>query len=78
MSVCLSVCLSVIVLLLNGKRSGHVNGTDRSAIYRVVFVYINEFSPATIPGTIGQKPETASHLSVQNYHIPYRSKFSRP
>ena len=34
-----------------------------------MFVYKNEFSPATIPGTIGQKPETASQLSLQNHHI---------
>ena len=44
-------------------------GTDRSAIYRGVFVYKKEFSPATIPGTSGQKTETASQLSLQNHHI---------
>ena len=55
MSVCLSVCLSVIVLLLNGKRSGHVNGTDRSAIYRHVFLYKKLIFPATLPALPAKK-----------------------
>ena len=70
MSVCLSVCLSVIVLLLNGKRRGHVNGTDRSAIYRHVFVYKKKF-PATLPGVTGQKADIANHL-----FFPFFSSFN--
>ena len=62
MYVCLSVCLSVIVLLLNGKRWGHVNGTDRSAIYRHVSLRKKIIFPATLPGVTGQKADIANHL----------------
>ena len=71
MSVCLSVCLSVIVLLLNGKRWGHVNGTDRSAIYRHVFLYKKIIFPATLLGVTGQKADIANHL-----FFPFFSSFN--
>ena len=65
----LSVCLSVIVLLLNGKRWGHVNGTDRSTIYRHVFLYKKRnFSSRALPG---QKADIANHL-----FFPFFSSFN--
>ena len=60
MIVCLFVCLFV-------PRATPLEPKEMTT--RKGFVYKNEFSPATIPGTSGQKPETASQLSIQNHHI---------